>query len=167
MVFAHRSDFGLGRRMRRLSPRGANLPRWHRRTVRKYASIGSQFHRSIRSHVRQATIAAHTLCIMKKIILSWLVVGAAYMFSGCSGDESGYIVAGTVSGLSASGLVLKDNGDDDITIAVGARSFQFPQQIPAGGSYDVQVAAQPPGLICSVSNGAASNVQGPVTVAVT
>ena len=82
--------------------------------------------------------------------------------SSC-GSESGYIVAGTVKGLSANGLVLEDKGADDITVALGASSFQFPMQISPGGSYDVQVGAQPAGLTCTVNDGSGSNVQGPIS----
>lgn len=98
---------------------------------------------------------------MKRTSL-YCLVGAALVLSGCGGS-SGYIVAGTIKGLSASGLMLKDNGADVITVAMGASSFQFPAQISPGGSYDVQVAAQPAGLTCTVNNGSGTNVQAPIS----
>jgi hypothetical protein len=99
---------------------------------------------------------------MKRISAYGLIVGAALLFSGCGG-ETGYIVAGTIKGLSANGLVLKDNGADDITVPLGASSFQFPVQISPGGAYDVQVGAQPAGLTCTVNNGSGTNVQAPIS----
>lgn len=85
-------------------------------------------------------------------------MSAALMLNGCGG-ESTYIVAGSISGLSASGLVLQTNGGDDLTVPMAASSFQFPTQVPTSDSYDVTVAAQPAGLTCTVSHGSGANVQ--------
>ena len=74
-----------------------------------------------------------------------------------------YPVAGTVSGLTASGLVLQNNGTNDLTIAANATSFQFSTPVAAGGGYSITVLTQPSGSTCSVSNGAGSNVQAAVT----
>ena len=70
---------------------------------------------------------------MKKILLGWLAMSAALMLSGCRDNASGYIVAGTISGLSATGLVLQNNGGDDLTVPMGASSFQFPTAVAPGG----------------------------------
>lgn len=90
-------------------------------------------------------------------------MSAALLLGGCGGDGSGYIVAGTINGLSASGLVLQNNGGDNLTVQIAASSFQFSTSVAAGGSYDVTVAAQPAGLVCTVTNGAGTNVQGTIT----
>ncbi len=65
-----------------------------------------------------------------------------------------YTVGGTVSGLSGSGLVLQDNGGDNLAIP-GNGSFTFPTQVAAGTSYAVTVSTQPlnPAQTCSVTNG--------------
>jgi len=73
-----------------------------------------------------------------------------------------YSLAGSVSGLSASGLVLQNNGSDDLTVAANATSFQFIGLLAAGGDYDVTVSAQPTGLTCTVSHGTGANVNAPV-----
>jgi hypothetical protein len=130
--------------------------------VRLLASVGSHIPRPRAIAAGTGTRVASTLAIMKANLLSWMVVGVALVLSGCGGSSS-YIVAGTIKGLSASGLVLKDNGADNITVAMGASSFQFPSQISPGGSYDVQVAAQPAGLTCTVTNGSGTNVQAPIS----
>ncbi|MGY6631779.1 MAG: hypothetical protein ACXIUL_12290 [Wenzhouxiangella sp.] len=63
-------------------------------------------------------------------------------------------VGGTVSGLSGSGLVLQNNGEDDLSIAQNGL-FVFDTEIPDGEPFDVTVMSQPTGLdqTCSVSNG--------------
>ncbi len=61
-------------------------------------------------------------------------------------------ISGTVSGLSASGLVLS-NGSDVRTVLSGATSFGMPTPVPETAHYGIAVQTQPAGLTCSVSNG--------------
>jgi hypothetical protein len=65
-------------------------------------------------------------------------------------------IGGTVTGLakSGSGLVLQDNGGDNLTVKANG-SFTFPTLVPAGGTYKVTVLTQPsgPNQTCTVSNG--------------
>ncbi|HEX3948246.1 MAG TPA: kelch repeat-containing protein [Steroidobacteraceae bacterium] len=68
---------------------------------------------------------------------------------------STYTIGGTVSGLVSGGLVLQDNGADDLTISADG-SFTFATAIAAGGAYAVTILTQPTGQTCSVSNGAGS-----------
>ena len=76
-----------------------------------------------------------------------------------------YTLGGSVSGLSATGLVLV-NGGQALGVAPGASSFVFVANIVSGSTYSVGVQTQPTGLICSVANGngsiAAANVTGVV-----
>jgi hypothetical protein len=51
-------------------------------------------------------------------------------------------VGGTVSGLAGSGLVLRNNGLDDLAVSVNA-SFSFAAPVAEGGSYAVTVLTQP------------------------
>jgi hypothetical protein len=64
-----------------------------------------------------------------------------------------YIIGGTVSGLSGSGLTLQDNGGDNLSIAASG-FFTFATPIAGGSSYLVTVKTQPsnPTQMCSVSN---------------
>lgn len=83
--------------------------------------------------------------------------------SGSGGSGSGsYTIGGTVSGLSASGLVLADNGGNDLSVASGATSFTFSTALQSGASYAVTVATQPTGEGCTVSGGSGT-VSGNVT----
>lgn len=79
--------------------------------------------------------------------------------SGDSGSDSGstaatYQVGGTISGLSASGLVLLDNGGDATTINANAQQFTMNTALADGAAYDVTVQTEPMGLACTVNNGA-------------
>lgn len=68
-----------------------------------------------------------------------------------------YTVGGTVSGLEGSGLVLRNNGGDDLTIA-GDGGFTFATALADLSSYNVTVAERPsdPIQTCTVSGGAGS-----------
>lgn len=56
-----------------------------------------------------------------------------------------YTISGTVSGLTADGLVLQNNGSDDLNIAKDATTFQFPHNSASGSTYNVTVKQQPVG----------------------
>jgi len=65
-----------------------------------------------------------------------------------------YSIGGTVSGLTGSGLVLQNNGGNDLVVPANASSFTFNTAIAAGAPYVVTVhAPQPAGLNCTVQNG--------------
>jgi 6-phosphogluconolactonase (cycloisomerase 2 family) len=65
-------------------------------------------------------------------------------------------LSGTVTGLTGTGLVLQVNGANNITIAPGSASFNFPTTLVNGASYNVTVLtepAAPPLQVCVVYNG--------------
>jgi hypothetical protein len=66
-----------------------------------------------------------------------------------------YTIGGSVLGLSGTGLVLQDNGGDNLAVAANATSFTFTfaGPIPQGGaSYSVTVLTNPAGQACTVAN---------------
>jgi N-acetylneuraminic acid mutarotase len=65
-----------------------------------------------------------------------------------------YTVGGTVTGLSGSGLVLQDNGSDNLAIDANG-NFTFVTVVPSGGKYDATVLTEPsnPVQLCAVTNG--------------
>jgi hypothetical protein len=75
-----------------------------------------------------------------------------------------YLVGGTVTGLTGSGLVLRDNGGDDRSISADG-NFTFATTVASGAAYNVTVATQPssPAQSCVVSNGMGTIGAGPVT----
>lgn len=66
-----------------------------------------------------------------------------------------YPIGGTVTGLAGAGLVLRNNGADDLAVAADG-AFRFSRELPEGSAYAVTVAAQPtnPAQTCTVANGA-------------
>lgn len=69
-----------------------------------------------------------------------------------------YAVGGRISGLTAAGLVLQNNGGDDLVIAADDDAFTFATKIAAGGAYRVTVATQPEGQTCTVGSGVGQDV---------
>ena len=65
-----------------------------------------------------------------------------------------YTLGGTISGLTATGLVLASGTTptQSLSINSGSTSFQFSNPISEGSSYNVSVTTQPSGLFCTVTN---------------
>lgn len=67
--------------------------------------------------------------------LAALAIGAA--LAACGGKAT-YDVSGTISGLTNKGLILTNNGGDDLSIPAGATSFTFARRISYGETYDIE-----------------------------
>ena len=84
------------------------------------------------------------------------VVAVLTMLTACGGGDSGppYTVGGTVTGLSGSGLVLQNEGGDDLPINASG-TFTFATRLPSGTSYAVTVRSSPtsPPQGCLVAGG--------------
>jgi len=67
-----------------------------------------------------------------------------------------YHIGGTVSGLAGSGLVLQNNGGDDLTVAADG-GFRFTQPVASGARYSITVKTQPsaPAQTCTVNDASA------------
>jgi hypothetical protein len=65
-----------------------------------------------------------------------------------------FTVGGTVTGLTGTGLVLRDNGADDLAISASG-AFTFKTHVASGGAYAVTVYAEPsnPTQVCTVAGG--------------
>ena len=94
------------------------------------------------------------------IVLLPLAIGLASCGGGAGTSNSTppsptsttYTIGGRISGLTGTGLVLQDNGGDDLSVAAGATSFTFPTALASGSSYNVTVLTQPsnPAQTCTV-----------------
>ncbi|HET9445531.1 MAG TPA: hypothetical protein VFO35_04685 [Steroidobacteraceae bacterium] len=75
-----------------------------------------------------------------------------------------FSIGGTVEGLEGSGLVLRNNGGDDLTIDRNGE-FRFDTSLPTGARYDVRIHEQPrdPNQTCSVERGAGTVGSADVT----
>jgi hypothetical protein len=78
-----------------------------------------------------------------------------------------YAINVSVTGLAGAGLVLEDNGADDLPIAADG-TYTFATTIPDGQAYAVSVAAQPssPNQTCAIDAGAANVAGADVTIAI-
>ncbi|HTT06398.1 MAG TPA: choice-of-anchor tandem repeat GloVer-containing protein [Steroidobacteraceae bacterium] len=74
-----------------------------------------------------------------------------------------YTVGGSISGLTAPGLVLLDNGGDALSPGANDAQFTMPTAVAYGASYAVTVQAAPAGLVCAVSNGSGTMGAADVT----
>jgi hypothetical protein len=70
-------------------------------------------------------------------------------------STTAFHVGGTVTGLAGAGLVLRDNGGDDLPISADG-TFAFVTPVASGATYDVTVGVQPsePTQVCTVASGA-------------
>jgi hypothetical protein len=98
-----------------------------------------------------------------------LLAGLLGATSGCGGDDpfpqpqaATFTVGGSVTDLKGHGLVLRNNGADDLAIESGG-SFTFQTPLEDGASYAVTIAAQPSGQTCSVKNGEGTVAGGDIT----
>jgi carbonic anhydrase/acetyltransferase-like protein (isoleucine patch superfamily) len=73
-----------------------------------------------------------------------------------------------VSGLTGTGLILRDNGGDELAVAHDG-TFTFATQVEQGGTYDVSVLTQPsaPAQTCAISNGSGTATNNITDVAIT
>jgi hypothetical protein len=62
--------------------------------------------------------------------------------NGGGGSSATYTVGGTVSGLTGSGLVLRNNGGDALPVSASGM-FTFATKVANGAAYAVTVSTQP------------------------
>ncbi len=77
-----------------------------------------------------------------------------------------YTVGGAVTGLTGTGLVLQNNGGDDLEVP-GDGPFTFSAAIAAGATYAVSVQSQPSDQACTVLHGNGTAQANVTDVAVT
>jgi 6-phosphogluconolactonase (cycloisomerase 2 family) len=84
------------------------------------------------------------------------IVGAlviSLLLASCGGgggtDTPSYSIGGSLSGLTAGGLMLS-NGGETLTVAAGSGQFRFPSTRPQGASYNIGLQSQPLGLACAI-----------------
>lgn len=94
-----------------------------------------------------------------------IALAASIILVGCGGGgsssgtgntssndpPSSYTLGGSISGLTASGLVLA-NDTSTVSPAADTSTFTFATSLPSGTAYDVTVQTQPVGEICTVAS---------------
>jgi hypothetical protein len=78
--------------------------------------------------------------------------------------SNGFTIGGAATGLAGSGLVLRLNGGNDLSI-VGNGAFAFETALQTGARYDVSVRTQPanPAQQCTIGNGSGTVAGNNVT----
>lgn len=71
-----------------------------------------------------------------------MALALALGLSACGGKAT-YTVGGPVEGLVYSGLVLTNNGGNELPVAAGSTSYAFPGSIEYGESFAVKVKTSP------------------------
>ncbi|HEY3849789.1 MAG TPA: kelch repeat-containing protein [Steroidobacteraceae bacterium] len=82
---------------------------------------------------------------------SGTVAGANVAGVAISCSDNTYNVGFTVSGLIDSGLILQDNGADNLAVSSNG-TFNFPTPQPTGSNYSVTILTQPANETCAVTN---------------
>jgi N-acetylneuraminic acid mutarotase len=103
-----------------------------------------------------------------------IVVALPLLLSSCGSSYSAppapttYTIGGTVSGLTGSGLVLQDNGGNNISVTASG-SFTFTTAVASGGAYAVTVLTQPSNPVqnCVVTGGSGAASANVTNVQVT
>ncbi|HMA95091.1 MAG TPA: hypothetical protein VKP30_20510, partial [Polyangiaceae bacterium] len=89
-------------------------------------------------------------------------IGNADVTVNVSCVANNFTIGGTVYGYVGNGLVLRNNGGNDLSIS-STGTFTFTQRVGAGSNYDVTVATHPNGFRCAVSDGTGTVGSGNVT----
>ena len=102
--------------------------------------------------------------IQRSILALILCAVLAACGSSNSGVTTNYTVGGTVSGLSGSGLVLKDNGGNNLAVSANG-PFTFTAALASGTAFSVTVLTQPtnPSQSCVVTSGSGTLSSSNVT----
>lgn len=88
-------------------------------------------------------------------------------YEGPTPNQTEYSIGGSIAGLSSDGLVLQNNGGDDLSLTSGSTNFTFSTKVSEGNSYNVTVATQPNGQTCTVTNGSGTATNDVANVAIT
>ena len=85
-----------------------------------------------------------------------IALACALSLSACGGGDGDVYIGGTVTGVTKAGLVLTNNGGDDLAISQSG-SFVFNQLVETDATYDVRVKSVPSNVEkiedCVVANG--------------
>ncbi len=94
------------------------------------------------------------------VLLCALVLGACVPAGDQEDDDDDddgqggtYSIIANVTGLTASGLVLQNNGTGTLPVATGATTVAIAASVTSGTTYAVTIQSQPTGLACRVVNG--------------
>src|SRR6266436_7973891 len=139
-----------------------NCPQPHSRKVPKEQSI------AMKSHFKSAVSVSLFLTSFVVSACSGPVGGGSGSGSGSGSGAGPFTIGGTVTGLTGTGLILQDNGGDNLAVT-GNTAFTFKTAIANGQPYNVAVFASPtaPVQTCTVSGGQGTARANVTTVVIT
>ncbi|HEX4151523.1 MAG TPA: kelch repeat-containing protein [Steroidobacteraceae bacterium] len=77
-------------------------------------------------------------------------------------SDNSYNVSFTVSGLLATGLMVQDNGTDNLAVS-GNGTFNFNTPLSTGSPYSVSILAQPANQTCAITDGSGTVIGANIT----
>jgi len=95
---------------------------------------------------------------MKSSILrAGVALACALGLAACGGGDGDLLLQGTIyGGVTKDGLILVNNGGDDLAIPANATAFQFSKAISTDDEFDITVKQYPSNVkTCTITNGKA------------
>ena len=90
---------------------------------------------------------------MKSLFLrSGALLACALTLAACGGSGGNLVLSGTVLGLTRDGLVLQNNGADDLVVPATNTTFVFPTLIANDTGFNVTIKSSPPSAVCTAFN---------------
>jgi hypothetical protein len=87
---------------------------------------------------------------MKNLFLrTGAALACALTLASCGGSGGSLALGGTVLGLTKDGLVLQNNGGNDLKVAANSSVFYFTNLIGNDTDYNVTVLSSPPSAVCT------------------
>lgn len=87
---------------------------------------------------------------MKNLTLrSSVALACALSLVACGGGSGNLLLGGTVSGLTKTGLALQNKTGPLLPVASGATTFAFAELLKNDEDFDVEIATQPAGAVCT------------------
>ena len=126
------------------------------RLYRTYRSIAE-----LRACLSKDVLEILGIILTGLLTLQLTACGGGFSISS-SNSPAEFSVGGTVSGLSGSSVTLINNETDSLSVSSDG-PYKFTLTYSGPGTYSVLIAAQPPGQVCTVSNGSGSVANANVT----
>ena len=90
---------------------------------------------------------------MKNLYLrSMLAAACAVTLAGCGGSGGNLYLQVNVGGLAKDGLILLNDGER-LPVTAGQGTVVFTKLVKTDDRYDITIAQQPKGAVCSITNG--------------
>jgi hypothetical protein len=103
---------------------------------------------------------------MKNLYLrSMLAAACAVTLAACGGSGGNLYLQGQVIGLAKDGLILLNDGES-LPVPANQSSFVFTKLVSTDDRYNITIAQQPKGAVCSVTNGSGKASSYTVTTTV-